>query len=440
MAVNTISLLTLKKYLWQSMGDYRTFATTTNIGAGTTVISTTLRQHDNGRDGAFDDWWIYIDGTANAGEARKTGNTTYATATGTLTVYGANLSAETGSVTCYLTRYEPAKIERAILRANEEIYPTLHLKLDDTTLVAGNILPDGSFEDWSSSSALQWYSTSSITLAKTATNALFRHGLYSAKATAGAANGYFYISSDTYPRLLDLQGQTVNFYCLAYPEVADDAAIVIYTVQPDGTAQTLTSSTANPAGAWTILKLENQTLNDDLEEIQIRFKVATNAKYAYFDDAVLFGRSIKEYLLPVDFRNGHVSLVTEQRGTSQAPPCYDYNTFATMSRGRPLRFDIVDEGNWRYLRLLENHLDKRRLRLTGFKPLETLSTDAGTVTLDAERVPLLIEYAKLIFMEREGKPVSSGDISRFNFEFSRAYQRYQSLFYKLRMNRTAEYL
>jgi len=442
MAVSTTSLLSLKKLLWQSLGDYLTFATTTNIAGTNLIVSTDLRSYDGGENGYFDDWWVYIDGTTNVGVSRKTGSTTYATATGTLYVYGGVLVAETAARTCYLSRYNPDHIERALIRAIEEIYPSLYLPLDDKTLVAGNILPDGSFEDWSSATALTWYTTTSnITLAKTSTAPLFRHGLHSVKATSSAANGYFAISSDDYPRLLDLQDQTVDFYCSAYPEVANDAYIVIYTIKRDGTtAQTLTSTTTNPAAAWTILELENQKLNDDLEEIQLRFKVATNAKYSYFDDATLFGRKVREYLLPVNFRDGHLSMVRTQNSSNSDVPCYDINPFATMSSGRQLRHEIVDEGNWRYMRLLDNFSDKYRLRLTGYKPLETLTADTSTITLDAQRIPLLIEYAKMIFYEREGKPVSSEDITRFNFELGQSQRRYNSLFYKQRMAKPPEFL
>ena len=99
MAVNTETLLGLRKLLWQALGDYLQFATTTNIGAGTSIVSTELKSYDDGVDDYFNDWWVFIDGTTNAGVFRKVYD--YATATGTLSVRGSNLTAETASRTCY---------------------------------------------------------------------------------------------------------------------------------------------------------------------------------------------------------------------------------------------------------------------------------------------------------------------------------------------------
>ena len=47
MSLNTQTLLELKIFAWQALGDYLTFATTTNIGAGLTITSTTLNNYDN---------------------------------------------------------------------------------------------------------------------------------------------------------------------------------------------------------------------------------------------------------------------------------------------------------------------------------------------------------------------------------------------------------
>jgi len=433
MSVDTHTFLELKEWLLQSLGDYIKVATTTNITTNTSVVSTTLNSYDDGRDDYFNDWYVYINGTTNVGVSRKISD--YATSTGTITVFGANLAAETGSKDVYVTRYNPDHIKWALIDACKEIYPTLHLPIDDQSLIVGNILPD-TFQDWSSASALTWYSALSGTLARTTTGGLFRFGAYSAKYTAGADNDYIYIDSDSYPRLLDLQGRTIDVYVLAYPEVANNAYIVVYTVANNGTTiQTLTSTTTNAAATYTWLKLEGQAISDDLDYIAIRFKVATNTKYVYFDSPYVGGRDIKEYLLPPNLRDGHVSRVRMQTTSYKDPALCDLNPFATMDTGEVIKHDLMDIGNWRYIRLLDSITNERRLRVTGYKPLETLSADTDTITLDIQRVPLLIEYAKMLFLERESKPVSAEDIARFDREMARAYGRYQSLYYKHRMGR-----
>jgi hypothetical protein len=186
--------------------------------------------------------------------------------------------------------------------------------------------------------------------------------------------------------------------------------------------------------------LEEQVLNDNLVEVQIRFKVTTNLKYAYFDDAMLQGRYIYEYLLPDNFRDGHLSSVLMQASHHMDEACYDLNSFSSMSPGTELDFDIVDEGSQRYLKVNNTLTPERRLRLTGYKPLESLSSDSDTITLDSERVPLLIARAEMIFFERYRKPVSSSDITRYNFEYGTARTRFNELFTKLRMSKPVELL
>lgn len=440
MSINTDTFLEIKQYLDEALGDSLIFDTTTNIAANTSIVSTQLKTYDRGEDGYFNNWWVEITEGNNIGVKRLTGSTTYATATGTLTVYGAALAAEAGAVTIRMSRFDPNKKERAILRAVEEVYPSLHKKVDDMTLITGNILPDGHFESWSSASALTFYSTSNITLARTSTNALHRGGYYSAKATAGADNGYFYISSDSYPRLLDLQDQVVDFYVWAYPEVANDASIVIYTIKNDGTTtQTLASTTSCAAGVWTQLKLESQTLNDDLEEIQIRFKVATNTKYAYFDDAYLSGMRLSEYLLPPDFITGSLRQVFIQTQGNMDEAFYDLHPFSTQFPGLQIPFNIINDGTNQYLKL-DDYLSERRLRLIGDKILESLSSYTDTITIDSERVPLLIAKAREIFWKREATAISSEDRSRYKQEAYEAEMDYRKLLTKFRMSRDVEYI
>ena len=260
-----------------------------------------------------------------------------------------------------------------------------------------------------------------------------RNVTYSIKATADAANGYVYISSNSHPRLLDLQGHSVNFYSWAYPQTADDATIVIYTLQADGTSQTLTSTTSCPAGAWTELKLENQQINDNLVSVEIRFYVATSGQYVYFDDALLSGLEIHEWLLPTNFRDGHISSVRIQTGGHSTEACYDANPFATDNPGIELSFDELDYGTQRYLKIDQFLPSKYRLRLEGVMPLETVSSDTDTVTIDSERLDVLISRAEVIFYERYMRPVNLDDITRYNFAHGTARRNYKESLIRHRM-------
>jgi hypothetical protein len=436
MALHTFTLLELEELLSESINDYLQFDTTANTTAGTSITSTELKSYDDGAADYFNDWGVYLTEGNNIGVQRKVSD--YTSTDGQLIIRGANLTADTQAVTCRLHRYDRTHITNAIVDACKEIYPSLHRRIDDQTLITGNILPDAHFESWSSTSALTWYTASNCTLAQTSTNALHRGGKYSVKVTNTSANGYVYISSDTYPRLLELAGKEVNFYCQAYPEVANDAYIVIYTIGNDGTTtQTLTSTTTNAAASWTEIKLESQVLNSDLEEIQIRFKVATNIKYAYFDDAYIGGMYLTEYLLPESLRDGYLNQVLIQEPVSslvQSENFYSIHPFMGAYPGESVGFDIINDNSNSYLKLDSTPLSEHRMRLIGYQPLESPVTDSTTVTIDDEKVNLLIAKAKMIFWEREGVPVSAKDINKFGSAYSRATRDYHEQLSIHRMN------
>ena len=426
MANNTYTYLEIKEFFDKALGDSLSFETTTNLTTDTKIISTELQAHDDGENGIFDNWWAEITEGNNAEVKRKAGSTTYATATGTLTCYGANFSADASAMTIRLHQYNPSKKEDAIIEAIKECYPTLHKKIDNQTLVTGNRAIDGHLESWSSATALTYWTATNITQARTATAGLIRGGTYSAKCTASAGNGYISIHSNTYPELLEFQGQTINAYVQAHPEVADDASIVIYTKQDDGTEETFTSTTATPAGEFTRIELENSSINNDLAEFEARLKVTTNGKYVYFDDFYIGGRKVSEYLLPDDFIEGRLSQVWRQNTAVSEPAFYDVHPFS-HSRGENIAFNIIDDGTYNYLYLEDSPTTEYRLRLLGHKPLEIPTAYTSTITIDVEKVPLLIAKAREIFWSRMAVPVSIEDKSKYEYEAAKATIDYHRL-------------
>ena len=432
MALNKSTFLALKLLFNQAIGDDIRFNTTTNITTNKSILSTTLNAYDDAENGHFDNWWVEItDGTANLGAERKTGSTTYATSSGTLFVWGANLASESAARACRLHRYEPSRKTNAILRAIEELYPPFHLDIDNQTLVTGNRLKDGHFESWTDSTTPVYYTKFNAggAFAQITTAGLIRGGTYSLKYTAGAASDYFDIDSEDYPELLELQGRTVDFYVQAQPETADDAYIEIYTVKTNSATATKTSTTTNATSVFTQLKIESYTVPDDLDYISIRFKVATSGEYVVFDDAYIGDRTLVEYLLPDDFVSGELIQVWLQTEGESDELFYDLSPF-THNKGRQISFDIVSDGTDEYLVLGETVFTERRLRLIGDKPLETLTTGASTLTLDAHRIPLVIARARMIFWEREAVPVTIDDKSKFEYEYNKASRDFTKLLHK----------
>lgn len=424
MSTTTLEMIAL---LSEAIGDFREFDTSTNITTGSTasVIATTLANYDSGQNDYFNDWWLYITEGNNSGVNRNVKD--WLTTATTLKLRGAAFASESSAVTCRLHRFSRVNKLRAINRAIEQLFPSLFKEIDDLTLVTGNSLPDGSFEWWTSSSASKFYTCNPPTTL-TQTTALYfyrgQRGTTSMKVNAGAADTYAFIDSYIYPRLLDLMGKTVDFYCWCSASTANDAWIQIHTIKADGTAQNLpatqaTSTVDIPARSatnakWTLLKEENQTLNDDVVRVELRFRVDTNGEDAYFDDAILRGRHLFEYLLPEDLQTGKGSLsqVYVQRSGYSDQPAYDLHPRLWSKEGH----SIIDDGTYRYLRLDDLSSDFRRIRLLGYMPLETLSADTDTIALEGAKLNLIVAQAAYNLYIMERGLVSSEDKGRYERE------------------------
>lgn len=433
----TTNFESLLQLLSEAIGDHFTFATTTDLTTDKKVISSTLNQFDRAQDGFFDDYWVYLDGTNNAAVLRKLGSTTYDSTNYTLYVWGANLKADTGNTTCYLHRFNRDNKKRALNRAIEQV--PLFRRLEDRTLVTGNVLPDNSFEMWTASDASSFYSTSSVTLTRTTTAGLIRGmmGTTSMKVTnGGSSDGYAYLSSHDYPRLLDLQGKTVTLKCWARPDDNDDdAQIEIWTSKETSTGvitQTLTSDTASYEDRWGLLKLENQTLNDDLDEIQLRFKVVTANADVYYDTSSVVGMGLYEYLLLSDFEAGEVLQVSVQTtGDSDDSNPRDWER---------VEFRTIHDGTYLYLRLKRLYPNNRQIRVIGITPLESLSSDSDTISVSGEVLNLIIAKAAAILYRLEQGPVSSEDKGRYYNEINMWEGEYRKLLPSLMMTKPSSTL
>ena len=402
----TTTFATLKQRLSEGIGDWIEVDTTTNITTNTSVISTSLNQYDNGADDFFNSWYVLITEGNNINVERQISD--YATATGTITVRGANLLAETGAVTIWVGRYSYSNKGKAINRAIEEVFPALHKKVDDITLIAGNYLPNSHFEDWASSSYPDKYAVTNATSAANTTAGNYRGGGKSSLVTASGADGYMYITSNDYPRLLDLMDQVIDFKCWVKPEVADDAFLTIYTVQADGTAQTLNSTTTCPSGKWALLELEQQTINDNIVEIQFRFRVHTNTRYAYFDNARVTGVTNNELVLPTKLQKGVVTQVYIQTSGGSDDMCDDIHP---MYWDRIFSYDLVDDGTSEYL-VLPTGYSKQLVRVVGLTPFTALSSSTDTIPIDeGGQTNMLVAYAAYKLFKMEGKPTNRETIS-----------------------------
>ena len=427
----TTALSVLETRLGQAISDDLEVIVTTAISNNNSIISTNLQSYDGGRDSFRVDGWVYITDKANAGVQRQI--SAYTTSTGTLTVRGAVLLTDTANLaTIRLHRYDRDKYVQAFNDTSRELYGLgiFWKDLDVWELVTNNLLPNAHFRDWAVSTTPDKYTLQDSNITATAqttwTAGGYRGGAKSMKAATGAsgAGKYVYISSDNYPRLLDIMNKSVSLYCWALPEVANDAAIEIYTKKADGTAQTLTSTTTNPAGEFTLLKLENQSINDDLVEVQIRFKIATASKYVCFDHARLIGLNVYEYLLPTDFVTGKVSNIEIQPSGYADFACDDL----LPKYWTPVHdYETRSDGTDKWLILNEAQSNNKLIRITGKAPLTTLSAYTDTIEIGGEMLNAYIAYAKYKLFQAKETPVATKDIGRYETQSAKAYGEFMRL-------------
>lgn len=429
----TTTVSVLEQRLSEDIGDWLEVVVTTAIGAGVTIVSTNLQQFDGGRDDYFIDWWVYITDKANAGIQRQVSD--YATSSGTLTVRGANLTDDVANkATIRLHRYNRDTMIDAMNEASAQLYPALYQNYDIMELITGNILPNSHFRDWAVSTVPNKWTLGFATAAATTTAGYFRGGNKSVKVTATGGQGGIYVDSIDHPRLLDLMGHTVSFYAWAYPnDTANDAFLQIYTRKTDGTTQQFLQSTTPCAiSQWTLLRLENQVLNDDLANIRIGVHVTTNGNKVYFDNARIFGRNLFEYLLPTDLATGTVDDVFVQTSSASVYPCDD---LFSQSWEKVYSAFKVQDGTDTYLSMPYLYTEGYQIRLQGKKPLSAVSAYTDTIEIEGRFLELWLAYAKYCFFKMIKSPLSSQDVDKARMEIAEAYGEYKRLLPKLSMSK-----
>ena len=405
----------LDQRLLEKIGDWKQETVTTALTASVVVISTALNKY-TGRDDTFNDYYVYIEDFLNAGQDRFVDD--YSAASTQITTLGSNFTADTSNATFRVSRFSWANRNRAIIDSISQVFPDVFKPLDDRTLITGNILPNAHFDDWNVSTTPDFYTAVAGTTEASTAVANIRAGSSSVKIIPNASNLYVVIDSDNYPKLLDLMGETVDANVWVFPQVADDPTIVIYTLDNAGSTQTLASTTTANSTGWTLLKLEDQELNDDLVKLEVRFKVASSVKYVYFDNARVTGRNLYEYKIPTAFQNGAISEVFIQTTGYSDDICDDLHPrFWEKVYG----WEVESDGTYKYLKFLNTlYSANRQIRLIGYAPLEALSSASDTINLDSPaQLDLLIEYAAYKLYSMESGGVSSADRDHYRNEANR---------------------
>lgn len=423
--MGTTSLLDLDELLLQVIGDWLSHPVTTALTTSTSVVSTHLTKYRSDAD-YYNGRWCYFEDYNNEGDHYISDDD----GTNTLTSYDTFVveSPSTNKATFRLSRFPWATRIRCIARAIQHIYPHLYRSVDNRDLITGNILPPF---NWSTTALLDVYAEPSGTLLKTTDGDYFRKGSSSARVTASGANDVISIDSTDYPRLLDLMNTTIDFKCWAHPvDADDDAFLTIQYTESDGTSVTVNSTTECDTGQFTLLKIEDQAIPDDIVQIQFRLRTLTTLQNVYFDQPRVTGRDVTEYLLPSDFQDGRRPRVQIQTSGYADDICDD---LLPIHWEEIHDYEVFNDGTYWYLRLPTGIPSERQIRLQANLPLEEVDDDAETISLIGERLQLIVQYAAHLLYEEAGQPVASEDIGRYEDGTDKFLRNYYRLLQTLGM-------
>lgn len=352
-----ISLATIREAIAPLVqGKFLEFSTTTDIAASKLVISTALERFP--QDNYFDaNWSILIKGTANDMVVRNINS--YDASAYQLTVYGANLAAESAAKDFELWQFDPDLIKTKINEARLLCWPLLHVPI---------LCPNDHFKDWSQTTYPDHWRVSEVTAVKETGAVNIHNGAASAKVTRAGTDGSLYISTslgtsvlpvDIYNALFALRGQKVKFAKWVKTSTALQARLMIYC---GSDARTWTSPYHSGGGSFELLEVEAD-IPLDASEVGFRCEVKTTNGDVYFD-GVGSGET------PSASRTGYLSSVSAdtdemELNTDQALPL-EYWAAALILR-MPTTI-VSSEAIGRYAILADQHEATARRLLGVHKP------------------------------------------------------------------------
>ncbi len=394
MGTTLINAMTaLSKYL----GDYFK-STTTGAGTTTTLVDTALMAKQN--DWVTQDCWVLLEeepaGAANLYDERfvqSLDNTS-----GTLTTLAFDAAPGTGIDYSVHRLFSPSEKKRALVDVVKACFPNIYESIWDESLVSGNWLLDGSFDIWTDSATLTYWTATTITVAKTTTPLYLRGSSYSAKLSG--ATGTLVQSITNFSDLQWLRGKTVTFTCQGWCDTASALRLSI----SDGVTTTYSSYHAGNS-KWTN---DNPRIDSFYCQQQID-KNATNVTFtvyldnaaatAYVDDARAVGPERgRLYIGHLGLAQNYPSVVEiSDAYTSQKEPAQGVQGWKVDPAG--FVYIPTDYHNDRTLRIIgKGYLD--------FLLLGVASTDwTAEVNIEEPQLDILVSMAAIELCRTKILPV-----------------------------------
>lgn len=375
------TLLNAQIQLSKDIGDYwASTATSDGAAGGTTIVDTALMsKNDDWIDNSSAEMYDLITSGTYINESKRIASLSNTAGTLTMAAHGGKIVT---GVTYQIHRlFSPTDKKLALIQACRDSYPYLYKHITDDSKIAGNWLKDGSFEVWTSSSALTYWTTTTSTLAKTTTVNYLKHGNYSCKLSTAAGNIKQSITNNQ--DLQSLAGKTVTFSIQGWCDTASALRIGIY----DGTTYTY-SDYHDGDSAWTedTEPLEvTANIQDNPTVVEFYIYLASATANAYVDDARVTGPFYnKVYIGDLEITRNEPNRVLIYRPYSYFP-------------AKRLWSWKVEDG-WLYSNELESGMN---LKIEGMGVIDFLlsgvSSDDWTATVDIDQPQLgiLTGYAAI---------------------------------------------
>ena len=393
--------------------DGSAWTTTSNIGAGVTVVSTELRDYGfddllgaESGDDLFANWWIIIHGSNNAQTVRRIKS--YDASAGEITVAGTNLSSESGSTDFEIHRYSPTMLREMLNTARLQAFPVLHKPVKATLATSvgqtryevpsaivnkphtirvaygvasdfeNQLLTNGDFESWSSASAVDSWSASSLdvaqeTLTTQPANFAVYRGTYSVRCTSQASSQGTLTQTISSPSTHS--GLTLNFSVWVYCLTASVVSTRIY-LNSSETLGTAADGGLHTGSGWELLTSQvkaTTTISTLTVGISVVSSATDNTEF-YVDEAILTAGPTQE-----------------PERTGEALRNWEYYP---VMEGSTLRNEIVfpyEFGN------------NYRLRFEGQAYLSSLSAETDTIEISKPHTELLMAYAAAELFKRRAQ-------------------------------------
>lgn len=227
----------------RTMGVRHFFGTADSSGNGTTLlVAAGLKKYP---DGYFTGLWLEAHSGGTSGEIVRI--TAFTSANGEITP-DPNFTTAPHSDDFEISTVDPELLTDAINSAALRMYPLVAQNLRYESFVSGSPVTDPGFEDWTSTSALRYYTASSVTQSRQ-TGGL--QGTYFARLTT-AATGYLGLTTAERVELAQLAGSTITVYAIVRASTSSDARLRVVD-----SATTTNGSYHSGGGNWELISVEH---------------------------------------------------------------------------------------------------------------------------------------------------------------------------------------